>query len=107
MGIHDRDYYRESTRGMFDNWAKPQASVWLIAITCGVFFSQCVDGAPWASDLVQMGARDAQKILDGEVWRVVRSIFLHGSLWHLFFNMLVLYWAGSHFEELYSSKEMV
>jgi membrane associated rhomboid family serine protease len=108
MGIHDRDYYRDSTRGMFDGWGKSRATVWLIAITCGVFFGQLVDGVPpWASDLVKAGALDAQKILAGEVWRVVTSAFLHVSLFHLFFNMVVLYWAGSHFEDLYSSAEMV
>ena len=108
MGIHNRDYYRESTRGAFDGWGGAQATVWLIAVTCGAFFAQLIDGRPpWASDLVAAGALDAKKILAGEVWRVVTSAFLHVSLWHLFFNMLVLYWAGSQFEELYSSKEMV
>jgi membrane associated rhomboid family serine protease len=107
MGIQNRDYYRESTRGMFDDWARSRVTVWIIALTCGVFFGQCIDGPPWASDLVRWGGRDAQKILDGEVWRAVTSVFLHGGLWHLFFNMLVLYWAGSQFEELYGSKEMV
>lgn len=36
----------------------------------------------------------------GEWWRLVTAMFLHGSLIHLGFNMLALYWLGSVVEQL-------
>jgi membrane associated rhomboid family serine protease len=36
---------------------------------------------------------------EGEWWRLVTSAFLHGSIIHLGFNMLLLYWIGGPIEE--------
>ncbi|MDB5310362.1 MAG: hypothetical protein JWO38_4564 [Gemmataceae bacterium] len=115
MGIHDRDYYRESTGGMFDTWARQGVTVWLIVITCAVFVAQVVtvtrDGPgprSFAGSAVgEFGMYDAVRILGGEVWRLVTPIFLHAGLWHLAFNMFVLYWAGSRVEELYGGREFL
>ncbi len=37
---------------------------------------------------------------NGEWWRLVTAMFLHGSLIHLGFNMLALYWLGSVVEQM-------
>jgi membrane associated rhomboid family serine protease len=36
---------------------------------------------------------------EGEWWRLITSAFLHGSIIHLGFNMLLLYWIGGPIEE--------
>jgi membrane associated rhomboid family serine protease len=36
---------------------------------------------------------------EGEWWRLITSAFLHGSVIHLGFNMLMLYWIGAPIEE--------
>jgi membrane associated rhomboid family serine protease len=101
MGIQDRDYYREGP-SFLDRVGAQGATVWLIAITCGIFFGQHVPGSP----LTELGLYDTDLILArGQVWRLLTSVFLHGSLWHLFFNMLVLYWAGQRLEQVYGSRE--
>lgn len=107
MGIHDRDYYRESTRGMFDSWAGARVTVWLIGVTTAVFFAQCIDGHPLLSDLAMFGRYDPAAIRDGEVWRLVTPMFLHVGLWHLVCNMMVLYFVGSRMEEIYGSREFL
>jgi membrane associated rhomboid family serine protease len=107
MGIQDRDYYREGSGRFFETWGRQGAVVWLIVITSVVFFVQCIGTAPLNSPLVADGLYSYQHILEGEVWRLLTSVFLHASLWHLFFNMLVLYWAGSKIEELYGSAEFL
>src|SRR5437763_15879135 len=107
MGIQDRDYYREGSRGLFDAWGQQGATVWLVVITSVVFFAQCITGHPLNSPLVKAGWYSYPDIMDGEVWRLVTPLFLHASLWHLFFNMLALYFAGTRVEDLYGPREFL
>ena len=105
MGIQDRDYYREGP-SFLDRVGQQGAIVWLVAITCGIFFGQMLTGVD-KSPLVQLGAYEPRLILQGEVWRLLTAVFLHGSIFHIVFNMLALYWAGQRLEELYGSLEFV
>jgi membrane associated rhomboid family serine protease len=112
MGIQDRDYYREGP-SFLDRVGEQGATVWLIAITCGVFVGQIFTAAaPMAGGvlggpLVQLGIYDPRRILDGELWRLLTPVFLHAGFMHLFFNMLILYWAGMRLEERYGATEFV
>jgi membrane associated rhomboid family serine protease len=38
-------------------------------------------------------------VSDGDWWRLVTAMFLHGSMLHLLFNMLALFWLGSIVEQ--------
>ena len=38
-------------------------------------------------------------VSEGDWWRLVTAMFLHGSLLHLMFNMLALYWLGTIIEQ--------
>ncbi len=38
-------------------------------------------------------------VSDGDWWRLVTAMFLHGSMLHIGFNMLALYWIGSIVEQ--------
>jgi len=102
MGIQDRDYYRESS-SFLDAWNRQGVTVWLIVITCGVFFGQYFPGSP----LLSVGRYVPELVQDGEVWRLFTPMFLHGGIWHLFVNMLVLYFVGSRLEEVYGRGEFV
>ena len=42
-----------------------------------------------------------------KVWTIVTYMFLHLSLWHLFSNMLWLYWMGGIFNEYLGSKRLL
>jgi rhomboid family protein len=105
MGIQDRDYYREGSGRFFDAWGRQGATIWIIVITCVVFFVQCLGGAPLKSPLAQEGAYSFNDIVAGQVWRLFTSMFLHAGPWHLVLNMLVLYWAGTMLEDVYGSRE--
>jgi len=107
MAIQDRDYYREGSNRFLDAWGRQGSTVWLIVITSVVFFVQCFATPPGESQLVKEGAYSYADILAGEVWRLFTPIFLHATLWHLFLNMLALYWAGSILEGIYGSREFV
>lgn len=107
MGIQDRDYYREGP-SFLDRVGEQGATVWLIAITCGVFFGQILTGVggPKLDPLAAVGAFDTDRIFEGEVWRLFTSIFLHGGVFHIIFNMMVLYFAGQRLEAEYGSREL-
>lgn len=53
--------------------------------------------------LLRMGARQSYLIFQGEWWRLVMPIFLHGGLLHIFFNSWVLADIGRQVEEVYGS----
>ncbi|MCB1118506.1 MAG: rhomboid family intramembrane serine protease [Chlamydiia bacterium] len=40
-----------------------------------------------------------EKILQGQVWRLITPVFLHGDLFHLFFNMVWLFVLGRQMEK--------
>jgi len=110
MGIHDRDYYRESSGGF--GWSQWGATNWFVLITSLVFLAQILTQdmngrLRVVSPLVEYGAYDTTRILHGEAWRLLTANFLHAGLLHLAFNMLVLWWAGSKIEELYGRGEFV
>jgi membrane associated rhomboid family serine protease len=53
--------------------------------------------------LYRFGARATYEIYQGEWWRLVMPIFLHGSVWHIGMNTLVLVNLGPPLESLYGS----
>src|SRR5262245_58793843 len=100
MGIQDRDYYREGP-SFLERVSAQGATVWLIAITCGIFFGQYGSGHV----IDRLCVYNTDLILKGEVWRLITSVFLHSGPFHLIFNMLVLWWAGQQLERVYGAKE--
>jgi rhomboid protease GluP len=36
-------------------------------------------------------------LLSQQPWTIISSIFVHGSIWHILFNMISLYFLGSFF----------
>ena len=52
---------------------------------------------------------DPQKVVHGQLWRLVTYAFCHDRLgvWHIVFNMLFLFYFGRMLEPLYGSKEFL
>ena len=105
MGIYDRDYYRERSGGFLESWGRQGATVWLIIVTCVVFLLQLVT-QEFQPSITAIGIYDYPAVCRGEVWRLITPVFLHAGLFHLAFNMLVLYWAGSLVEDIYGSRSL-
>jgi len=106
MGIHDRDYYRETSGGFA--FGRMNVTTWFVILNCCAFIAQVLSTDArnrLPSPLLEYGAFDTGKIFRGEAWRLLTANFLHADLIHLAFNMLVLWWAGSRMEELYGRTE--
>ncbi|MEO8289831.1 MAG: rhomboid family intramembrane serine protease [Gaiellaceae bacterium] len=75
----------------------------LIAIMIGVFLVQGIEAGSLTNpfgELFQRGALYGPLVAHGDWWRLVTSAFLHGSLLHILFNMLMLWWFGRPLEAL-------
>jgi len=57
--------------------------------------------------LLLYGAKINQFILQGEFWRFLTPVFLHGSIVHLGFNMYALYSIGPSLERKYGSTSFI
>ncbi|MCG6156802.1 rhomboid family intramembrane serine protease [Rubinisphaera margarita] len=49
----------------------------------------------------------SEAVLQGQIWRLLTYAFLHdpGNLFHLLFNMLLIYFFGRRLESMYGSRE--
>lgn len=114
MGIHDRDYYREDEGGFFANISRTgQVTKSLIAITVVAFVIQLVTmpkhGVPGGGPFTEWLELVGNKVLQGEVWRLVTCGFLHDTSdpLHIIFNMLILYFVGRELEERHGGREFL
>jgi membrane associated rhomboid family serine protease len=82
-----------------------------LLITLGVlFFLQCV-GAYWFrfDALTTWGQLSWANLMKGFVWTPLTYGFLHatGSIWHVFFNGLMLFWTGRWFEDRFGPARLL
>lgn len=112
MGIYDRDYYRESSGRWWADFGGQSATFWLVLITSVVFVLQVVTmprgggGLGWDT-MAQWGDFYLPAIQGGQLWRLITPHFLHGNLWHVALNMLILYWVGRELEGIYGPREFL
>jgi membrane associated rhomboid family serine protease len=113
MGIYDRDYYRREGPSLFGSFAeRGTVCKWLIGVNAAVFilqmFTRGQGGSPYGplTDALDL---QVDKVLHGQVWRLVSYAFLHdpNSVMHILFNMLFLWWFGADLEDLYRPKEFL
>ena len=80
----------------------PPVTLWLLVANIGVFLLE-TSGGGWLIDsfaLWPVGGPDSHFA----IWQLVTYSFLHGSLAHIFFNMLGLYMFGAEIERLFGSR---
>lgn len=89
--------------GVF-TYGKPRYTYLLIAINIVMFFLLEMNGGSMnIENLIESGAKYNPAIIDGEWWRIISSMFLHIGIFHLFMNMLALYYLGVVVEKIYGS----
>jgi membrane associated rhomboid family serine protease len=106
MGIYDREYYRDDSRG--PGWfAGPNPAVrTIILINVLVFFLRVLFDP--RDRIFDAFAADSDAIFHRfEIWRLLSSAFLHDSrnLFHIVWNMLFLWMIGRELEQQLGSRE--
>src|SRR5690242_18889927 len=100
MGIYDREYYRDETRG--SGWLSGVAPACkaLILINVGIYLAEIVFSDARLDEL--FAAHSRQIFRQGRVWQLLTAAFLHdqNNPFHLIWNMLFLWMAGREVESL-------
>lgn len=117
---------RNEFHDRIDYWSPSTPVLWtLLALNIGIYFLMWLVrrslpggamgsmlGWGWNShydamlrsvQLVEWGSNVGRLTLHGQWWRLVTSLFLHGSILHLAFNMLALWQVGQLVERLFGS----
>ena len=115
MGIYDRDYYRREGPSLFGSFVdRGTVCKWLIGVNAAVFVLQMMTTVETPLGRAAGPLTDAlllapDKVMHGQVWRLVTYAFLHdpNSVMHILFNMLFLWWFGADLEDIYRPKEFL
>ncbi|MHC4461492.1 MAG: rhomboid family intramembrane serine protease [Planctomycetota bacterium] len=113
MGLYDRDYtqadYRSQSRYAPQmRMAFPKITPvvkWLLIINVAVFFVQMLGADRLLVNLFAVYPRTIGMTL--QIWRLVTYQFLHGPIYHILFNMIILYFLGSTLERHWGSKKFL
>ncbi len=90
------------------------ALVWLLVLNVGIWLAVKIVGVGFS--LFGINEFDWLKYLEmpaawtvwlQQPWTVLTYMFLHSEFFHLFFNMLCLYWFGRLFLERFTQKQLV
>jgi membrane associated rhomboid family serine protease len=106
MGIYDREYYREKTRG--SGWLSGTAPAVKAIIIANIVLFLLPKLFPQLAVLYDWFSLESAAILEkGQVWRLVTAAFLHDqmNLMHVAFNMLFLWFVGREMESFYGTRE--
>jgi membrane associated rhomboid family serine protease len=106
MGILDRDYYREEAPRRLWGSSGWGATGLLVALHVGCFLGLALmSSSPWPN-LLRL---DAERVLEGQLWRLLTYIFVEhpAQLLSFVFNVLFLWWFGRELEQLYGPWEFL
>ena len=129
MGIHSRDYVRESSGPTSFGGSGASITKRLIIATVVVFVLQLIFQQPYyRSELSDRDLNDLQQrhpqtsvpdhwlaldphkvVSSGQVWRLLTYAFCHSRIspLHILFNMLFLWWFGKTLELIYGPREFL
>lgn len=71
------------------------------------FGNLIVADPPGGSEVLRFTAYSNDRLLSGWVWTPVTYMFLHGSLWHLFWNLVQLFIFGPDVERVLGTRQFI
>lgn len=83
---------------------KPLVTTGLLVVMGLIYLLQLLTNLLFFQDLpAALGMKINQAILDGQYWRLITPMFLHGSILHLGFNLYALFILGRRLEQFFGS----
>jgi membrane associated rhomboid family serine protease len=113
MGLYDRDYTQEKFESQFRNVPQMRMSFphlspvvkWLLIINISVYFLQVLGADVLLTTWFSFFPASLWTAL--QIWRFVTYQFLHGSMTHILFNMLGLFFLGPTLENHFGSRKFL
>lgn len=113
MGLYDRDYTHANFRSQFHHspqmrMAFPQMTPMvkrLLIINVAVYFLQILGAGNLLVNWFSLDPASLLRML--QLWRLITYQFLHGDMFHIFFNMLGLFFLGPTLERYWGSKRFL
>jgi len=108
---NDSEDIRKYTRKNLNIWSfdkfihKYSVTTWLIILNVIFYFIFSIV-LVFDSNLISWIALQPNNFLSGQVWQLITSMFMHGSLTHLFVNMISLFFIGNFVEKLIGRKRI-
>lgn len=101
------DYYGQRYQlGVIRRWGP--AVKYLVITNTGIFLLQQIASRAILTEILTVfGLTPAFFFSHLALWQLVTYMFLHGGLWHLLINMLILYMFGVELEEHWGTKEFL
>ena len=110
MGIADRDYHRQDRRDASGFFSQLTPVVkWLLIINFGIYFLDVILESPEGErPLREFGIFSIHSaVFQLKVWKFVTFQFLHGSLGHVFFNCMALFFFGPWMERWWGARKFL
>ncbi|MBK1882911.1 rhomboid family intramembrane serine protease [Luteolibacter pohnpeiensis] len=105
MGAADRDYSRTETRRSAPTGTLTPVVKWLLIINIGVYL---LDILWFQGRLRNLGAFTiSSSILQGKIWQLITFQFLHGSVAHVLFNSIGIYFFGPWMERWWGARRFL
>ncbi|OEH86107.1 hypothetical protein BHU72_14380 [Desulfuribacillus stibiiarsenatis] len=104
------NYYRGAFGGVISlDYMKKYSPVTLIIIAVNVIIFLISNVLGIHRDIISLGGMAPIEYIfqTNEYWRFLTSMFIHSSVMHLVFNMVILMHAGAYFEQKNKSKEFL
>lgn len=113
--IHDRDYMRSSQPPRWKDIMLPDAVTMIIALNILVFvlqyflgkFSDEVSTGGGGTDVRPWGAFSLQALMEGRVWTLFTHMFVHGSVFHILANCLMIGFSGKALQSLLGQRNFL
>lgn len=109
MGIYDRNYTQDSygRQARFMMPTLTPAVKWILIVNVVLFIAEAV--APPFRNFIEywFAVLPINPFYAIQIWRYISYQFLHDGFFHVFFNMIVVFFFGPMFERLWGTRRFV
>lgn len=107
--LNHRDYMREPSHGgQWPMWGRLLIALAVIFfLDTALEFQSAIRKANWYATYLDWFALSLDGLKSGKIWQPLTFQFMHGGLWHLLGNSLIIFFFGRQIESNFGSKTFI
>ena len=98
MSIYDRDYMKANVREKFSMMSTSPSKVLIFANIVAFIFQAFGERIFGRDAFLNFFGLSLDSLMSGKVWTLISYAFMHGDIFHIFCNLLGLYFIGKYVE---------